>query len=308
MPITRTVLAIAACLLVGNRGAAAQQLQARPVPTELVESFTYQSASMGERYALNVGIPRAFKPGDGKKYPALIVTDGDWTFPGVNAGVRSLEGTIEPIFVISIGAALEDGNRVHTRRRIYEFSPPNWDRKDPFGEGVTKYCHDFQSAEGKCTGGAPGFLNAIVSELIPLVAAKYPIDLSQLGLFGLSAGGFFASWVMFQPNSPFKKYLISSPAMAYGDGAVFREEERYAKEHKDLPVSVYLGAGVLETSDPMLEGIGRIVSGMSHLAGVLNGRHYPGLKLVTEYHPGMRHTDVMGTTVARGLRTLYQKQ
>jgi hypothetical protein len=31
--------------------------------------------------------------------------------------------------------------------------------------------------------------------------------------------------------------------MAYGDGAVFREEERYAKEHKDLPVSVYLGAG-----------------------------------------------------------------
>jgi predicted alpha/beta superfamily hydrolase len=305
--MTRTVLSIAACLLVGSSVATAQQLQARPVPTDLVQSFTYQSPSMGERYAINVGIPREFKPGDGKKYPAMIVTDGDYTFPGVNAGARSLEGDIQPVFMISIGTALEDGVQTYARRRIYEFSPPNWDRKDPFGEEVTKVCQNIHSAEGKCAGGAPKFLNAIVSELIPLVAAKYPIDTTQLGLFGISAGGFFASWVMFQPNSPFKKYLISSPAMAYGDGATFREEERYAKDHKDLPISVYLGAGVLETSDPDLEGVGRIVSGMSHLAGVLAGRHYAGLKLVTEYHPGMGHTDVMGTTVVRGLRTLYGK-
>ena len=303
----RTLPAIVACLLLASRGVAAQQLQPRSVPTELVESFSFQSPSMGERYALNVGSPREFKPGDGKKYPALIVTDGDWAFPSVNASVRSLDGVIEPIFVVSIGAALEDGAAAHTRRRVYEFSPPNWDRKDPFGERVTKACHDIRSAEGKCTGGAPKFLNAILSELVPLIAAKYPIDTGQLGLFGISAGGFFASWVMFQPNSPFKKYLISSPAMAYGDGVIFREEERYAKDHKDLPISIYLGAGVLETGDPLLEGIGRIVSGMSHLAGVLSGRRYAGLKLVTEYHPGMGHTDVMGTTVVRGLRTLYGK-
>ena len=304
----KTLPALIACLFVAGPGAAAQQLQARPVPTELVESFTYQSPSMGQRYALNVGIPREFKAGDGKKYPALIVTDGDWAFPGVNAGVRSLAGVIEPIFVISIGTAVQDGMQAHGRRRIYEFSPPNWDRKDPFGDSVTKVCRDLRSEEGKCTGGAPKFLSAIVSELLPLVAAKYPIDTNQLGLFGVSAGGFFTSWVIFQPNSPFKKYLISSPAMAYGDGVVFREEERYAKEHTDLPVSIYLGAGVLEAGDPFLEGVGRIVSGMSHFAGVLGGRRYPGLKLVTEYHPGMGHVDVMGTTVVRGLRTLYAKQ
>jgi predicted alpha/beta superfamily hydrolase len=54
---------------------------------------------------------------------------------------------------------------------------------------VAKFCHDFRSAEGKCTGGAPKSLNAIVSELIPLAAAKYPIDTSQLRLFGISTGG-----------------------------------------------------------------------------------------------------------------------
>ena len=147
----------------------------------------------------------------------------------------------------------------------------------------------------------------IVSELIPLIAAKYPIDTSDLGLFGISAGGYFVSWVIFQPSSPFRKYLISSPAMAYGDGQIFRVEEEYAKAHKDLSASIYLAAGTLEASDPQLEGIGRIVSGMSHFAGVLASRKYPGLTVTTEYHPGMGHTDVMGTSVVRGMRTLYPK-
>jgi hypothetical protein len=53
--------------------------------------------------------------------------------------------------------------------------------------------------------------------------------------------------------------------------------------------------------------MGEIVSGMSHLAGVLATRQYPGLKLTIEFHPGMGHSDVMGTSVVRGLRTLYSK-
>jgi len=287
--------------------AAAQQLEPRPVPTGRVESFTFQSPSMGVRYAVNVGIPAGYKPGDGKRYPALIVTDGDWWFPVVNAAARTLNGAIEGLFLVSIGTAVDDGDTVYTQRRVYEFSPPGWDMKDPFGQVVSSGCETWHRTHDQCVGGAPRFLNAIVKELIPLVAAKYPIDADQLGLFGISAGGFFASWVIFQSQSPFKKYLISSPAMAYGDGSIFREEERYAADHKDLPVSIYMGAGTLEASDPFLEGIGKIVSGMSHLAGVLRGRRYPGLELTVEYHPGLSHTDVLGTTAARGLRVLYGK-
>jgi hypothetical protein len=70
---------------------------------------------------------------------------------------------------------------------------------------------------------------------------------------------------------------------------------------------LYPGAGARDRR-PHARGNGRIVSGMPHLAGVLHGRQHPGLKLVTEYHPGMSHTDVMGTTVAWGLRRLYPKQ
>jgi predicted alpha/beta superfamily hydrolase len=260
---------------------------------------------MGVSYAINVAVPAGYKPGDGKKYPALIVTDGDSTFGLVREAASSLEGAITPLFIISIGNALEEGEAVHTRRRIYEFSPPGWDRKDAFGAQVETVCKKVNSPEGKCTGGSAKFLTVISTELIPLVAAKYPIDTAKLGLFGLSAGGFFTSWVIFQPESPFNKYIISSPAMAYGHGEIFRQEAAYATSHKDLPVGIYFGAGVLEATDPDLEGVGEIVSGMSHLAGVLSGRHYPGLRMTVEYHPGMSHEDVMGTNVVRGLRSLY---
>jgi len=302
-----SALTTAFLLALSATGVNGQQLQTRPVPTGDVQSFTLQSPSMGVRFSLNVGMPVGYKPGDGKKYPALIVTDGDFTFPGVNAAARSLSGAITPLFIISVGTSIDEGEGEHTRRRIYEFSPPGWDRKDPFGQAVENYCRMFKSEEGRCSGGAGKFLTAIVSEMVPQLAARFPIDTAQLGLFGLSAGGFFASWAIFQPNSPFKKYLISSPAMSYGRGEIFRQEARYAESHKDLPIGIYLGAGVLEAADPELEGMGEIVSGMSHFSGVLATRKYPGLKVTIEYHPGMGHTDVMGTSVVRGLRTLYGK-
>ncbi len=288
-------------------GASGQQLETRPVPTGDVQSFTFQSPSMGVRFSLNVGMPAGYKAGDGKKYPALIVTDGDFAFPAVNAAAGSLAGAIRPLFVISVGTALDEGEEEHARRRIYEFSPPGWDRKDTFGQLVEGVCRSLKTDAARCTGGAGRFLTAIAGEMIPALTAKFPIDTAQLGLFGLSAGGFFTSWAIFQPNSPFKNYLISSPAMAYGRGEIVRQEAHYAASHQDLPVGIYLAAGTLEASDPQFEGVGEIVSGMSRLAGVLATRKYPGLKVTIEYHPGMGHSDVMATSVVRGLRTLYGK-
>ncbi|MEP7247376.1 MAG: alpha/beta hydrolase-fold protein [Gammaproteobacteria bacterium] len=303
----KTATVVAVFLLAFGSACAHAQLQSRPVPNGGVESFTFQSPSMGVRYSLNVGVPQGYKAGDGKKYPALIVTDGDFVFGNVRESAATLAGAITSLFIISVGTSLEEGEDEHTRRRIYEFSPPGWDRKDSFGLGVESYCKKFNSPEGRCTGGSQKFLTAIATEMIPLLAAKFPIDRAQLGLFGLSAGGFFTSWAIFQPNTPFNKYIVSSPAMAYGHGEIFRQEAAYAKTHKDLAIGVYFASGVLEASDADLEGMGEIVSGMSHLSGVLATRQYPGLKMTIEFHPGMGHMDVMGTSVVRGLRSLYAK-
>src|SRR5512139_2323167 len=181
MRITTAAVAAAPAFLVALSAApiAAQQLESRPVPLGDVEAFTFQSPSMGVRFSVSVGLPPGYKANDGRKYQALIATDGDWAFSSVNTAARSLAGVIESPFVISIGTGADEGEALWTQRRVYEFSPPDWDRKDAFGQLVSKLCADMKTEPARCTGGAPRFLNVIVSELIPLVTARYPIDPGQ---------------------------------------------------------------------------------------------------------------------------------
>ncbi|MBX3146565.1 MAG: alpha/beta hydrolase [Gemmatimonadales bacterium] len=301
----------AACLAVGSGALVAQvRLEPRPVPSFKVASFTFQSPSMGVRFAVNVGIPKSYQPGSDRRYPLLVSTDGDWLFPITHETANNLvsENAIEEVFVVSIGTSYEDGQDVWVARRIYEFSAPGWERKDAWGQVISGACQTYKSPPGRCTGGAPGLLKAIADELIPMIAAQYPIDRDRLGLFGVSAGGVFAAWAMFQAESPFHSYLISSPAMAYGDLEVLRQEARWAAAHKDLPIGVYFDAGALEMEHPVYEGMGRIMSGMMQLVGSLSTRNYPNLRMTTEVHPGLSHADVVGTVVARGLRVLYPKR
>jgi predicted alpha/beta superfamily hydrolase len=299
-----------ATLALCRGGLAAQQLEPRSFPQQNVESWSYQSSVTGNKYDIVVGLPNGYRPGADRKYAALIVTDGYAAFPVANDAARSQmnQGVAEDLIVISVGSPLELGDSGWTRQRIWEFSPSGWDRTDTFGKEVTRTCGLMHSPPDRCSGGAPKFLEFIVSELLPRLEAKYAIDPERLGLFGVSAGGFFASWAIFQPNSPFRAYIIQSPAMAYGDGEIFRQEQRYAAEHKDLKVGIYLASGSLEMADPYLEGIGQIVSGQVRLAAALTGRHYPGLKLYTEILPGLSHGDAAGTALVRGIRLLYGKE
>lgn len=305
----RRLAAAGVWLALTAASAAGQQLVPRDFPLREIEAYTFESPTMGRRYEVVVGLPPAYAASPEKRWALLVVTDGARALLPAQDAARSLasQGDIEGLIVASVGHPAEEGDSAWIRRRVHEFSPPEWARVDAFGKVVTATCEQFQSPPVQCTGGAPQFLRMIVRELIPMVQAKYRVDSARLGLFGISAGGFFASWAIFQPESPFTTYIISSPAMAYGDGEIFRQEARYAEGHKDLAAGIYLASGSLEMDDPMLEGIGQIVSGQMRLAAALRGRNYPGLRLRSEIHPGLGHGDAAGTTLVRGIRTLYGK-
>jgi predicted alpha/beta superfamily hydrolase len=289
--------------------AAAQEFTPRTFPIRSVESWSYKSPSMGHNYDIVVGLPTAYAENPGKTWPVLVVTDGNMTFPVAFDAARNLasQGDIDGLIVISVGTPLEEGDSSWTNRRVFEFSPPNWPRQDTFGKLITGLCTGAKTPEAKCSGGAPQFLNLIVNEILPKAKAKYRVDMNRLGLFGVSAGGFFAAWTLFQPNSPFTTYIISSPAMAYGDGEIYRLESQYAAKNKDLKVGIYMASGGLEMDHAMFEGIGQIVSGQMRLGAALKSRNYPGLKLLLEMHPNLSHSDVAPTTMNRGIRVLYGK-
>ncbi|MEO7962624.1 MAG: alpha/beta hydrolase-fold protein [Gemmatimonadaceae bacterium] len=283
-----------------------QQLQPHAIPSQRTESYRFASPVMGRNYDITVGLPESYADSVGKRYPMLLVTDGDDYFPLVFNAANTVNG-IDEVIVVSVGAPFEEGRDAFTRRRVHEFSPPNWTMNDPFGQYVLTGCKAWKLAIGDCVGGAPKFLGMIVDELLPRVSAKYRIDKDRLGLFGVSAGGFFASWAIFQDKSPFHTYIISSPAMAYGDGDALRQEAHYAESHKDLAARIYLSSGTLEIDDPQLEGIGHIVSGTARLSAALRGRKYPGLTMFSESLQGLGHTDAPSTAAVRGMRLLYAK-
>lgn len=288
-----------------------ERLTPRSFPVSQVRSYSYASSIMARTYDITIGFPQGYAENPDKQYPVLVVTDGNRMFSIVHAVSSNMAGMGERIqqpVIIGIGTPFEEGEGAWHRRRVYEFSTPGWPMKDPFGQYIAEVCDTKFVVERKeCIGGAPKFLEFIVSELLPDLFVKHRIDANDLGLFGVSAGGFFASWVIFQKNSPFNRYIISSPAMAYGDGEVLRQEQAYAKTHEDLPVQIYLSSGTLEIDSPFLEGIGKIVSGQARLGGLLRSRNYGGLKLYSEIHQGLGHTDVVPTSVARGFRLMYAK-
>lgn len=288
------------------------KLNPRSFPTSNTQSFSYRSDSMNRVYDISIGLPHGYNQDQNKEYPALIVTDGNRVFPilhGIFSGIAAAQPeTIDQPIVISVGAPFEEGEQAYGRRRLYEFSPPDWEMTDQFGLIIKDLCENtYRLSTNECVGGAPRFLEFITNELLPDLQTEFRIDQDDLGLFGVSAGGFFTTWVMFQDNSPFSRYLISSPAMAYGDGELFRLEAGYAETHDDLPVGVYFGSGTLEMNDPYLEAVGKIVSGQAHLGGLLQSRNYPSLKLHSEIHQGMGHMDTPAVVAARGLRLLYKK-
>ena len=304
-PVGFTMLA----LFLLARPLVAQEFAPRSFPIRSVESWSYPSPSMGETYDINVGLPPGYAANPNKSWPLLVVTDGNQVFPVAFDAASNLasQGDIDGVIVLSVGVRLEDGDSVWTRRRVYEFSPPDWPRQDKFGQLVSGLCAAYKTPADKCSGGAPKFLDMIVKEVIPRAKAKYRIDMNRLGLYGISAGGFFASWVIFQPNSPFTTYIISSPATAYGDDEALRLEGKYAETHKDLKANIYMASGELEMDHPMFEATGHIVSGMIRLGGMLRSRNYPGLKLVMEVHPGLGHSDAGPSTLNRGMRVVYAK-
>ncbi len=263
---------------------------------EVVKSYTYYSEIMKGTYEIIVKVPYEYTSFPDRIYPALVVTDGLFTIADM-ALMQNRHRLEKQMILVSIRSPKGKG------RRLFEFSPPDWDMKDRFGQIYLKRCAVKKPSE--CSGGAPLLLDFIADELLVELSNHYRIDHDNLTLGGHSAGGFFTAWTMFQQNSPFKHYIISSPALNYGNGEIFRLEDAYALSHKDFDIGIYMSSGALEMSDPYLEGVAEIVSGQARLSALLSRRNYPSLRLDSEIHQGKDHDDVILSSFIHGVRRLF---
>ena len=142
-------------------------------------------------YRLYIAVPK----NENLLHPALYMLDGNGQFPMLINTVDSIENNTPLIIGIgypSLKAYPQE------RTRDYTIAAP----------GTT---------EG---GGAENFFSFITQKVKPYIEKNYQIDTTKQTLCGHSYGGLFALYVLFNHTQAFQNYLVASPSLWWGNGAI----------------------------------------------------------------------------------------
>jgi predicted alpha/beta superfamily hydrolase len=115
-------------------------------------------------------------------------------------------------------------------------------------------------------------------------------------LFGHSLGGLFAVYTLFHRAEMFESYVISSPALWWDDGAIWKIEQDWARTHQDLMAHVLLVSGSLDD--------GQLPS-TRKLDDLFRSRGYRGLVWSAEVFEKETHGSVGVLSLSRAIRWLY---
>lgn len=276
MTVNRSLRMMAlSCALASTAAAQASRRPYPPVTVAGSELRTLKSAVAGRDFDIQVLLPNNFQRDSTKKYPVLVVLDGQWDFKLVASiqGGLLYDKYIPDILVVGITYPGENPN--YDALRAYDLTPV--------------------ANANNTNGGGAKFLSFIEQELLPFVEKNYRADPQQRYLQGNSLGGMFTLYTSFTKPGLFKGYIASSPAVTSGNRASFAQEASYAASHTELQGRMFIGVGELEG----------LTAPVKEFIDVLKKRNYSGLALETEVVSMEKHTGNKPEVYNRGLRFVF---
>jgi predicted alpha/beta superfamily hydrolase len=284
------------------------------------EYFDIRSSAVSDTYRVFVGKPGLVSPG--RKYPAIYVLDGNFSFAAVQAmhTGMTITGELPQAFIVGIGYDTP-AFPIISAKRGRDFSPT--------GGGAYKAMAPTDAAYQ--FGGAAKFLEFITTELKPMINGRYPIDPHDLTVIGNSFGGLFCSWLLLSRPDLFQRYVLCSPSIWWHGEMIWDWEAHYAGSHPDLSASVFVTAGGFETVErtkqqlkavsagggPMkataekmtaiyeADGWPRMAEITPEFTAKLQSRNYPNLDICCHNLPDETHMSVWPAGVSRGLRYVF---
>jgi predicted alpha/beta superfamily hydrolase len=196
-------------------------------------------------------------------------------------------------------------------RRNHDFHGP-WAMTDPLGQQLHGIFNTIKAAEAKPemqmrAGGYDRFMAFLRDELFPSLAARYPIDLqARHTLVGDSSGGHFALRALYDPKTPFRRYVCISPGFGSAEGAIQKAEAEYAATHDDLDVDLFICCGQVEIDEGPVNGMLRFGSGVTWIAEQFAVRQWPNARIAWEIMNNEDHTSIQLRAVAAGLRAVHR--
>jgi predicted alpha/beta superfamily hydrolase len=279
-------------------------MSAESLPVLASELRMMDSEHTGRTYRISISLPLGYNASldEGwpfhntpEKWPVVYLLDANWYTGMVTDTVRYMSrcGVTTDAIIVGIGyAEASDPIEAYWEsfiRRDYDLTPIQDEEVEKSMEANFK--------RPAPNGDATNFLQFIKDELIPFVEKNYRANPAKRVLVGHSYGGLFALFSLFDAPDLFESMVIGSPTLIYGNRFTFQREEDFAKEHKRLPVKIYLFVGELE------EGIDdTTMTDTLRLAAVLQGRNYEGLTLVKKVFEDLNHCDVFAPGYQAGLK------
>jgi predicted alpha/beta superfamily hydrolase len=269
MPILRAlVLASAICL--SGAGHAAPPAASVAAPLSIGESWTIDSALLGEQRRINVYIPAGVAPGT--PLPVLYMPDGGL-----------LEDFLHVAGLLQVGA----GNL--TTRPFLLVGIENTERRRDL-TGPTSNPKDRSIAPR--VGGSGQFRNFIRHELMPEVAKRYRIG-AERAIVGESLAGLFVVETLLLEPDLFDTYIAIDPSLWWNDGGLLKGPAPGAASKPHVK-TLYVAASA--DARASLEG-----AGMATVFGKL-----PGLQFHYEAWPGETHATIYHPAALKAFRTVLK--
>lgn len=268
-----------------------------------VDNYVLNSSVHQDRqYQISVALPITYKDSN-QSYPVLYSLDANGEFGIIAETARILAMGKEVPELIVVGIGYPTGGRFlySVKYRTLDYTPTvdeKWLAKEK-----SRGLPELLIPAG--TGGAPKFLQFIRKQLIPHIEKKYRVKSDDRVLLGLSLGGLFTTYALFQGDGLFQRFVIGSPSLWWQDRVMFNVEEEYAQTHKSLPARVFISVGSDE--DKYNDDDEQTVSPFKEFVKVLEKRNYANFKWESHLFEGETHVSFVPATISRGLRRIYAK-
>jgi predicted alpha/beta superfamily hydrolase len=235
-----------------------------------------KSTQLGRDFRISIALPYEYPDFPDKTYLTVYILDANLYFGMFTEISRMLYiGGLTETIIVGIGYLLD----LPLKKAFTEF----WALRSL---DLTPVADKAFEDEGRQmgTGGAANFLSFIAENVIPMVETEYRATPADRTLVGHSLGGLFAIYTLFQKPSLFQQLMVGSPALWFGDGTMFDQEEDFSKDRKSLPVKLYLSAGALEESVPKPR-----VSDLYKLKSLFESRAYEDFELTFQIFDNCNH-------------------
>ncbi len=247
-------------------------------------------------YQLFVSLPDSYKTHPERRYPVVFVTDANYAFPLIRSIAKRIgdHGKALQEFIL-IGLSYADGDTpAFSRNRDYT---PSADQGDQTSD---------MPGRAPRLGEAEAYRRFIASEVFPLVAKSWRVDMQRKTYIGHSYGALLGLQTLLTDPTMFENYILSSPSLWFDHKIMFAREKAYAAVHRDLPARVFMAIGSYETRSPSHDARYNhhidMRADLRAFEALLKSRDFPSLKIQSTVIDDEDHLTVFPAIVTRGLK------